>query len=88
MVTHSDILTYTAPDSQGVKVGSGRRPAVGGTALRAWTGVGGCLDSIPRPCILPLSPPFVVGGCKYLPLRDPTTSYEQDTGRSIQNSKF
>ena len=35
-----------------------KRAAGGGTALRAWTGVGGCIGSIPRPCILPLSPPF------------------------------
>ena len=40
------------------EAGGGRR--AGGTALRAWTGVGGCIGSIPRPCILPLSPPVHV----------------------------
>ena len=49
--------SYFTHFQQGGKVGSGRR--AGGTALRAWTGVGGCIGSIPRPCILPLSPPFM-----------------------------
>ena len=48
---------------EGGKVGSGRRPAGGDTALRPWTGVGGCLGGIPRPCILPLSPPSRATRC-------------------------